>query len=122
MYSVYTRHNRQGNGSNSNYMNTAWDRARRTAFTNANGDIAAINAELARRNAGITISQASGLQDQLNAARDAIVAELNAGNPGLNLHAADFDATEVFAVYSRTPLAGTGQNNILLDRDRKSVV
>lgn len=114
VYSVYTRHNRQGNGSNSNYMNTAWDRARRTAFTNANGDIAVINAELARRNAGITISQASGLQDQLNAARDAIVAELNAGNPGLNLHAADFDATEVFAVYSRTPLAGTGQNNILL--------
>lgn len=114
VYSVYTRHNRQGNGSNSNYMNTAWDRARGTAFTNANADIAVINAELARRNAGITISQASGLQDQLNAARDAIVAELNAGNPGLNLHAADFDATEVFAVYSGTPLAGTGQNNILL--------
>ena len=62
--------------------------------------------------AGITtLQQATGLQAQLNAARDAIVAELNAGNPGLNLHAADFDATEVFVVYSGIPLAGTGQNN-----------
>ena len=33
VYSVYTRHNREGNGRNSNYMNTAWDTAQNGAFT-----------------------------------------------------------------------------------------
>ena len=122
VYEVYTKHNREGDGNGHDFMNVAWDQARNRRIYNhntqsdfdiANSYITALQAELTQ--AGITtLQQASGLQAQLNAARDAIVAELNAGNPGLNLHAADFDATEVFAVYSGTPLAGTGQNNILL--------
>ena len=128
VYEVYTRHNREGDGKNDKFMNVDWDKARKKApdaFLEAQRTIEGwqksetyvpgINDYLHDRNATIPdLGIPQQLQDQLTPARDAVVAELNAANANLNLNAADFDATEVFAVYSRTPLAGTGQNNILL--------
>ena len=128
VYEVYTKHNREGNGKNDNFMNVDWDRARKKApdaflqaeraimgWQKSKTYVPGINDYLHDRKATIPdLGIPQQLQAQLTSARDAVVAELNAANANLNLNAADFDATEVFAVYSRTPLAGTGQNNILL--------